>query len=71
MKRLIFSVLFFVSFITGFAQQEAGSLTIQPKVGINLANYRGDDFIDKGESTGGGSPRARRKRRGSRSGLVR
>ena len=51
MKRLIFSVLFLVSFITGFAQQEAGSLTIQPKVGINLANYRGDDFIDKGESS--------------------
>jgi hypothetical protein len=51
MKRLIFSVLFLVSFITGFAQQEAGSLTIQPKVEINLANYRGDDFIDKGESS--------------------
>lgn len=51
MKRLIFSVLFLVSFITGFAQQEAGSLTIQPKVGINLANYRGDDVLDKGESS--------------------
>ena len=49
MKRLIFSVLFLVSFITGFAQQEAGSFTIQPKVGINLANYRGDGYIDKGQ----------------------
>lgn len=49
MKRLFFSVLFLVCFITGFAQQEMGSLTIQPKVGMNLANYRGDGFIGKGQ----------------------
>ena len=51
MKRFFFSVLLLVSFITGFAQQEPGSLTIQPKLGINLANYKGDGFIDKGQSS--------------------
>ena len=51
MKRFFFSVLLLVSFITGFAQQEPGSLTIQPKVGLNLANYKGDGFIDKGQSS--------------------
>lgn len=51
MKRLFFSVLFLVSFITSFAQHEVGSLTIQPKVGLNLANYRGDEFLDKGENS--------------------
>jgi len=51
MKRLFFSVLFLVSFITSFAQHEVGSLTIQPKVGLNLANYRGDEFLGKGENS--------------------
>ena len=51
MKRFFFSVLLLVSFITGFAQQEPGSLTIQPKVGLNLANYKGDGFIEKGQSS--------------------
>ena len=51
MKRFFFSVLLLVSFITAFAQQEPGSLTIQPKLGINLANYKGDGFIDKGQSS--------------------
>ena len=51
MKRLFFSVLFLVSFITSFAQHEVGSLTIQPKVGLNLANYRGDEFLDKGDNS--------------------
>ena len=51
MKRFFFSVLLLVGFITGFAQQEPGSLTIQPKVGLNLANYKGDGFIEKGQSS--------------------
>jgi len=32
--------------VGAFAQQEAGALTIQPKVGLNIANYKGTDSSD-------------------------
>ncbi|HAE25117.1 MAG TPA: hypothetical protein DCG33_07230 [Prevotellaceae bacterium] len=41
MKKIGLIILLVLSYTTIFAQQEKGVFTIQPKVGINVANYRG------------------------------
>ena len=43
MKKVILSSIFMLSVFVGHAQHETGSLTVQPKVGINLANYAGGE----------------------------
>lgn len=43
MKKIILSSIFMLSVFVGHAQHATGSLTIQPKVGINLANYSGGE----------------------------
>lgn len=41
MKRLIFTILVVMACVSSFAQQEAGTLTIQPRAGLNITNYSG------------------------------
>lgn len=46
MKRFVFAASVLVSSVCAFAQHEVGSLTFQPKVGLNIANYTGEDDTD-------------------------
>ena len=48
MKKLLFLSLFLISSASAFAQHEVGTLSIQPKVGLNIADFR---------HSGGSSPR--------------
>ena len=44
MKKFILLMLAFVSFQQMNAQQVKGDFTIQPKVGLNIASWRGDSY---------------------------
>jgi len=44
MKKLILLLLAFVSFQQMNAQQVQGDFTIQPKIGLNIASWRGDSY---------------------------
>ena len=42
MKKLLIMVVMMVATITASAQQETGTFSLTPKLGINLANFSGD-----------------------------
>ena len=44
MKKFILLMLAFVSFQQMNAQQVQGDFTIQPKIGLNIASWRGDSY---------------------------
>ncbi len=46
MKKLLLLATIFMASATAFAQHEVGSLTIQPKVGLNIANLTDNDDAD-------------------------
>lgn len=46
MKKFFFVASIMMASVSVFAQHEVGSLTIQPKVGLNIANYTGSDDSD-------------------------
>lgn len=46
MKKLFLVASVLMLSVGAFAQHEVGSLTIQPKVGLNIANYTGSDDSD-------------------------
>ena len=46
MKKLFFVLSTMLFSVGAFAQHEVGSLTIQPKVGLNIANYTNSDGTD-------------------------
>ena len=46
MKKLLMIASALLISTGAYAQQEVGSLTIQPKVGLNIANYRSSDDSD-------------------------
>ena len=46
MKKIIFMIAMLLSSVTTFAQHETGSLTIQPKVGLNIANFTNSEGAD-------------------------
>ena len=46
MKKLFFAVVAMMVSATTFAQNEVGQLTIQPKVGVNIANITDADDAD-------------------------
>ena len=43
MKKLVLAAVMMLSTVATFAQHEEGSLTIQPRVGINIANLTKND----------------------------
>lgn len=46
MKKMLVMAAFMLSSVCAFAQHEVGSLTIQPKVGLNIANVTDFDPAD-------------------------
>ena len=46
MKKLFFVLSTMLFSVGAFAQHEVGSLTIQPKVGLNIANYTNSNGTD-------------------------
>ncbi len=50
MRRLLIVIFAFLSTKNAFAQQEAGTFTIQPKVGLNVASVTGT--VDNGANKG-------------------
>lgn len=46
MKKLLIIASILMSSVSAFAQHEVGSLTIQPKVGMNIATFTDSDGID-------------------------
>lgn len=38
MKKIVLAAVMLLSSVSMFAQQDVGSLTIQPKVGLNVSN---------------------------------
>lgn len=46
MKKMIFAAVIMMASTSAFAQHEAGSFTIQPKVGINIAKVTKSDGAD-------------------------
>ena len=46
MKKLFLAVVAMMVSATTFAQNEVGQLTIQPKVGVNIANITDADDVD-------------------------
>lgn len=46
MKKLFFVLSTMLFSVSAFAQHEVGSLTIQPKVGLNIANYTNSNGTD-------------------------
>jgi len=46
MKKFILVASIMMSSLATYAQHEVGTLTIQPKVGLNIATLAGDDDID-------------------------
>lgn len=46
MKKIILSTLVLLTALTANAQQEAGRVTVQPKVGLNIATITKDDDAD-------------------------
>ncbi|MDD7317244.1 MAG: porin family protein [Prevotella sp.] len=51
MKKTLLAALLIISSVAAFAQKEPGTVTVYPKVGINLSKYSGDQIL-----TGIGSP---------------
>ena len=43
MKKLVLAAVMMLSTVATFAQHEEGSLTIQPRVGVNIANLTKND----------------------------
>lgn len=52
MKKILLFLAMLAISLHGFAQQEVGSFTIMPKVGVNLATIDGDDMYYHWESEG-------------------
>ena len=52
MKKLMMIAALMVATLSASAQNEVGQLTLQPKVGINIANVTGDIAIDKKSKVG-------------------
>lgn len=46
MKKLFLLASVMMLSVGAFAQHEVGTLTIQPKVGLNIANYTGSEDLD-------------------------
>lgn len=46
MKRMFLIASALILSVGAFAQYEAGTLTVQPKIGLNIANYTGSDDTD-------------------------
>jgi hypothetical protein len=46
MKKSFLIASLLICSVGAFAQQEVGALTIQPKAGLNIANYKGTDGSD-------------------------
>ena len=46
MKRMFFIASALILSVGAFAQHEEGTLTVQPKIGLNIANYTGSDDTD-------------------------
>ena len=46
MKRMFFIASALILSVGAFAQLEEGTLTVQPKIGLNIANYTGSDDTD-------------------------
>ena len=46
MKKTIFIASFMMLSVVAFAQHEAGTLTIQPKAGLNVAYYTGSEGVE-------------------------
>lgn len=46
MKKTFLIISFTILSFAAFAQHEVGTLTIQPKIGLNIANYASDDSSD-------------------------
>ena len=43
MKKILLAAVLMLSSMAAFAQHEVGTFTLQPKVGLNLANITGKD----------------------------
>ena len=46
MRRMFLIASALILSVGAFAQYEAGTLTVQPKIGLNIANYTGSDDTD-------------------------
>ena len=46
MKKFLLAAVLMLSSMAAFAQHEVGTFTLQPKVGLNLANITGKDVFD-------------------------
>ena len=46
MKKILVLASFMMLSVAGWAQHEVGKVTIQPKVGLNIANYRTSESTD-------------------------
>ena len=46
MKRMFFIASALILSVGAFAQHAEGTLTVQPKIGLNIANYTGSDDTD-------------------------
>ena len=46
MKKMILMAAVVLSSVSAFAQHEVGTITLQPKVGLNIANITDDDDAD-------------------------
>ena len=47
MKKIMMIAAMMVAVLSANAQNEVGQVTLQPKVGINIANMTGDTWVDK------------------------
>lgn len=52
MKKLFFAAAMLMSSLCGFAQQEVGTVTIQPKAGFNVTSVTDLDGMDKTSRVG-------------------
>ena len=46
MKKIIYVASFMMLSVAVFAQHEAGTLSIQPKAGLNIAYYTGSEGVE-------------------------
>ena len=52
MKKIMMIAAMMVAVLSANAQNEVGQVTLQPKVGINIANMTGDTWVDKKAKVG-------------------
>ena len=52
MKKIMMIAALMVATLSANAQNEVGQVTLQPKVGINIANMTGDTWVDKKAKVG-------------------